>query len=369
MKKTFNMDMNIVKAIGILAIVAGHTNWDIFGDLFINGAWHVPLFFFISGYFLKEEFLEQINLEKIKNYFKNTIFKYIKIFYSYHFLYGGVTWLIYLLSGKIYGQLPNLKNLTYDFFNMNPFAIVVPNWFLLQLILSLTFFIISYSILKRIYNNKIFLTCIFVIFGATAIYLADPNYAPSLGFKKVLIKTLISTFYIYCGYLYKIKIETKLKFNSQMLIGLLSTQALILIIFNTSINSDINNAMLRSNFSGLIAPFIGILFVIYIAKLISPHIKENSFIDKIGKNTLNIMENHVFIIFLISTLFSTLDGKPIIETSHITSNYYKMNIFKFFYTFSSIAICVYLGDLFKILKSKLKPKITTYFVKKFNEQV
>ena len=53
MSKTFNMEMNIAKAIGILAIVAGHTRWNIFGDLFINYSWHVPLFFFISGYFFK----------------------------------------------------------------------------------------------------------------------------------------------------------------------------------------------------------------------------------------------------------------------------------------------------------------------------
>lgn len=39
MTKTFNMQMNIAKAIGIIAVVAGHSHWNIFGDFFISYSW------------------------------------------------------------------------------------------------------------------------------------------------------------------------------------------------------------------------------------------------------------------------------------------------------------------------------------------
>ena len=65
--RIFNMEMNIVKAIGIFAIVAGHCGWDIFGSFIPNGSFHVAIFFFISGYFFNRDIVEIGNT--LKNYF------------------------------------------------------------------------------------------------------------------------------------------------------------------------------------------------------------------------------------------------------------------------------------------------------------
>ena len=63
MAKNFNMEMNIAKAIGIIAIVKGHTNfYNLFSNnLFPSYSWHVTLFFFISGYFFRNEIFEYGN--------------------------------------------------------------------------------------------------------------------------------------------------------------------------------------------------------------------------------------------------------------------------------------------------------------------
>lgn len=141
MQKTFNMEMNIAKALGIFAIVAGHVNWNIYGDFISDYSFHIPLFFFISGYFFKSEIFDGIS--KIKNFFtytKKIITKYLSRFYSYHILYGLITWIVFISCHRLYGQLPTLKNLTLSPIDSTPFGFSVPNWFLYQLTISLIFF-------------------------------------------------------------------------------------------------------------------------------------------------------------------------------------------------------------------------------------
>jgi fucose 4-O-acetylase-like acetyltransferase len=51
--------MNIAKAIGIMAVVIGHSNSPIDNFIYL---WHMPLFFFISGYFYKDNYTFNIKL-------------------------------------------------------------------------------------------------------------------------------------------------------------------------------------------------------------------------------------------------------------------------------------------------------------------
>lgn len=51
MNKSINQKFNILKAIGIIAVVGLHTGF-IFID-WLGNSFHLPLFFFISGYFFR----------------------------------------------------------------------------------------------------------------------------------------------------------------------------------------------------------------------------------------------------------------------------------------------------------------------------
>lgn len=151
MAKVFNQQMNIAKAIGIFAIVASHVNWDIFGGFISEYSFHVPLFFFIAGYFFKNEIFDGNN--KIKSYFifiKNTIFKYLSRFYAYHLFYGFITWLVFISCNRLYGELPALKNLTISPIAYTPFGFSIPNWFLYQLTISLIFFALVMTISHKL---------------------------------------------------------------------------------------------------------------------------------------------------------------------------------------------------------------------------
>ena len=352
--KSFNMQMNIAKAIGITAIVGGHVRWEIFGALFPNYSWHVPLFFFIAGYFFN------INKELL-SVIKKSICKYLGWFYSYHFFFGGMTVLVYLWFDRLYGKMPSLKTLTISPIDSTPFWFNVPNWFLYQLAISLVGFAIIMFFLKKIKEKYkyIIMTLFFIICGVTAVLLAKDNFQASHGVMKVIIKTLITLFYIYSGWLYRNKLETKVQFNAKWLCIVLAAQVILLRIFSNGYHLDVNQAKLFHNMSPLIVPFTGIYLVLFMSKLLAPLVKEGSIIDKIGRNTLHIMANHAFVIFLIELCIFAIDGIPYSELPKgLLFRYYKINKYQFLYTFGSLVICTYIGEFINFSSRYIKNKLS-----------
>ena len=364
MSKTFNMEMNIAKAIGILAIVAGHTRWNIFGDLFINYSWHVPLFFFISGYFFKTAIITGGGGQPVKQlleWCKKIICRYLGRFYAYHFFYGGVIYLIYIWFDKLYGKLPTLKLLILAPVDSTPFNFNAPNWFLYQLAISLCCFAILMAVLYKIKLKTVYTSVLFLLFAIIAILLSPSDFSYVHGVKQIFIKILISLFYIYTGYLYKISLENKIKYNTKTLGIVILIQILSIIIFNNTIDVDLKWARLHHNMSALLCPFTGIYLVLFISKLLAPLVKEGSFIDKIGRNTLHIMANHVFVMFLISICILYIDGKSTADwPAGVLNAYYKMHKYKFLYAFGSLVICTYIGEFLNFTGKNIKNKFINW---------
>lgn len=351
MPKTFNMEMNIAKAIGILAVVGCHVRWSVSGDFFTAGSWQVPLFFFIAGYFF--------NINKgLANHIKKVVSKYLGWFYGYHFLYGGITVLVYLWCGRLYGKLPTLKTLTVSPIDSTPFSFTAPNWFLYQLAISLVVFALIIYLFKRFSKNVFLPAIIFVPLAITAVFMAKPDYTPSYGLVKVLIKTFISMFYIYAGWLYRNKLENKIQYNGKWLSGVLVLQTvLILLCSKGNFGVDINRAMLYHNISAFTTPFTGIYMVLFTSKLLAPLVKEGSLIDKAGRNTLHIMANHLFIMFLIEVAIFTIDGRSFdMLPRGLGKIFYKCDTYRFLYAFGSLIICTYIGELITFTTAKIKNK-------------
>ncbi len=154
--KPFNMEMNIVKALGMLAIIAGHSRvGNIFGELVPIGSFHVAIFFFVAGYFFKKDILEIGNTFKnFLSYSYKVIKKWIPRFYAYHFFYGFMTGLVFLLMNKKFGHLPTFENLIIKPYEYIAFQFDVPLWFLYQLVVSLIVFSFVMVICKKIYKGK-----------------------------------------------------------------------------------------------------------------------------------------------------------------------------------------------------------------------
>ncbi len=369
MAKSFNMEMNIAKVIGIVAIVLGHTNYyNLFSNnLFPSYSWHVPLFFFISGYFFRNEIFECGNrLQKYFSKITHIIIRYFGRFYAYHFSYSIITLIVYLLFDRVYGELPTLINLTLRPFVETPFHFSAPNWFLFQLGFSLVVFYLILSIASKINKNPLFPLVVFLPLAICAIFLAKPDLQPTIGFTKILIKTSISMFYIYSGYLYKNILEDKIKFDIKTLLFVISIQVILYTFSQKGINVDLNQAILPRNIAPLITPFTGIYCILFLSKLIAPLVKPGTLIDKIGRNTLHIMANHLLIIFLIEISILAIDGKSIdMLPQYLIHSFYKMEKYKYLYTFLSVIICTYHGEILNYTGKIIKNKIT--YIKSKNQ--
>ena len=358
--KVFNMEMNIAKAIGIFAIVAGHCKWNIFSEFFPNLSFNVALFFFISGYFFKKDIIEVGNT--IKNYLlyvKKQVCRWLPRFYAYHFFYGFMTLWIFLKLHKQYGGLPTFDDLVLQPIMGIVFTLDQPLWFVYQLVVSLIVFALIMTISKKLTKNDYAPIAVFLPMAIIALLLTAPDYAPLRGWMRLLVKTLFTSFLIYSGYLYRNKLESKIKYDTKTLIVVCIIQ-MLLITFSSPINMDLNRAMLHHNIAMFIAPFTGIYFVIFISKQLAPLVKPGSFIDKIGRNTFHIMANHLFVAFLVELAIFAIDGRPfdLLPDGILGGKLYNLAKYKYLYTFAALYVSTYSGEFFNYTGNKIKAAIS-----------
>ena len=151
-KKVYNIEMSLLKALGIFAIVAGHLQWGIFAHFYAHYAFHVILFFFIAGYFLNfEPSSDKVNiLNKCFQFFTKKVKTLIVPFFIYNAFYACVTVIIFHLFHRLYGQLPTLYNFfVTPFTQVVPYGIVGALWFIPAFFISLVIFYPLMFVLKK----------------------------------------------------------------------------------------------------------------------------------------------------------------------------------------------------------------------------
>ena len=146
----FNDEMNIAKAIGIIHVVISHIYASFFSIIRMSYTFHMPLFYFISGYFYNE------NHEKEKGkYILSKFKKNVGLFYFYYVIMI-VFYFLFNLKYKIsFGVID-----FYSFF-IQPFTTGIigfmlgPGWFILSLFLVQAVFIIINPLIKKIIKNEL----------------------------------------------------------------------------------------------------------------------------------------------------------------------------------------------------------------------
>lgn len=299
-----NKSMDIAKAIGIILVVIGHSDSPLTSFVYL---FHMPLFFFISGYFYKDEYSDKP---------LNLIIKRLKTLYVPFVAYEILFLLLHniFLNINIYSNINNFGIQAVNFYNVKDFIkgfahilffnrveqLAAAFWFFTTLfITNVIFCLISFYVKHVIKNNKhqeIFRTIIIIFSFTLGNVFAYFNIHTQMKVEVALVVLL----FFYTGYLYK-KYESIIKIKlSASIICLI---ALICSSFygtlNISTNENINFVFLLYN------SFIGIYFIMCVSNYIANSNNEFKLLKYIGNSTVVILCLH-FLCFKIINLVQIL---------------------------------------------------------------
>lgn len=301
--------IDVARGIGLLLVIFGHLV--IWGEPVFNWiySFHMPLFFFLSGYLLKPElknaklFLKKISLALIIPYF---IFVIIGLIVSL------------IVSGW---QPISYNTVFFDvFYAVQPESLHVGQiWFLICLaIVQILFFIF----LKLRIKNTLFKIIIISSFALIAYLIHEykiglwiDGIQYRLPFK--LDTAFMGLFFFAIGYYVKyFKIFSKIfckkpTDNFYFMIIALEVNIFFGLYLNKTVNMGDN--VYNNILFFIVAALAGIIFIIYL----SYFLEKNRLLLYMGSNTLSIFSSHSFILFLYTYLISIIFGTSYVHLINI----------------------------------------------------
>lgn len=276
--------IDIAKCIGIILVVLGHTEF--IGKNFIY-QFHLPLFFFLSGFVFSEKLLEK-PMEFLKKRIKSLYINFI-LFEAVFLLFHN-----FFVDIGFYNELSNVT-LKYSFntYITNFLKLMTlgfgeqlagPLWFLISLLeINIIFFIIL-KFLKKVKLDRIqYCLAILIPLFFIGCYTDLP---------RMLSRSLIGLLFYGLGFFYK-KYEEKIKFNIYYFIF-----SLLVVGICSGINFvDISKLMITYKTLLIISGICGTYSVIYISKKLN--ILNNKFILYCGQNTMYVLALHCIVFKLV----------------------------------------------------------------------
>ncbi len=347
MDKSRNIQMDIIRGIGMILIVLAHTGspFDHFVYLF-----HLALFFILSGYFFKVDNVKDGNSLKI------FIKKRIKRLY-----------LPYIIANIICILLNNIfiKNNLYSAISHNYFTIKDCAY---QIIMTLLF-----SNTTEMVGATWFLP---ILFSITIVYGIIEYLLNKFTKKSNIIQLFISIFFFYIGkFLISHEIEVsiigvqfftcyilfdigrkfkllKLELNEIIKGILLILSFIMLLIFNKFGTIELSlNIYTRFRFF-IAVSVLGWIFIYEISYFISKINVLNKIFEYIGKNTMPIVILH-FIVFKFVNLLGIIITKGDISLMSTFPVLFKGNAWWIMYTVFGVLVSLLLNEILKLIKSKI----------------
>ena len=297
MDKMFSDEINILKALAIMLVVSGHLEFSLLG-IFPPYSFQLALFFFISGCLFKDKYLNNV-----AEFFERRVKSLLVPYFWYNLFYLGVTLIIAKLTGKFWGMQLSFKNFFITpFLNGHQFDLSCPLWFVTQLFMTMTVFLFLMRTLKKCKDNKIFHLVFFTIIGCLAIPLS--KLIAVTPFTLVVIRTMMSLFFVYLGYFYAHYIKDNYNIFTPKWAGAMISLQAILWLFNRDFDPvhgiGLSYVLVWARFDQqLIVPIFtsitGIWASLFVVKLLYPYLKDIKFLQDMGNVTYHIMANHLLV--------------------------------------------------------------------------
>ncbi len=311
--------VSISKALAIMLMVLAHTRFSSFGNEVIN-LFHMPLFFFFSGYCFKEKYLENFRKYSVKR-LRGIWFPYVKwggMFLLLHNLF----YLLNFYGPNIYGTSDFSQIYTIKEIGMNMLCIFIRltnhdqllggYWFLHTLFFAS---FISYAFLRFVKNH---MCALCLSLGVTVLVY---YFSLNLPFFKVGGREMLASTFIIAG---KLCNRTEYKMIISKYRRALMILAFILLGVGTQF---LCCSMLSMTWDKVILYFITAVtcsmlihvIAIYVNKVNETNIK--AVLCYIGDNTMSILTWHfvvfkfvsLFIIFVYGLPLGMISSFPVIE--------------------------------------------------------
>ena len=340
---------NIIKGIGIIAVVVGHSHCPVYLHDIIY-SFHMPLFFILSGFLFKEKYFNQKRTflkKKIYSlYIPYVTWTIIFILLHNTFFHLGLINDLYGYDGKVnhlYSSSEIIIRALKSFLLIQGENFLGTFWFIRALFLGqIVFILFLNSTKKQLIFTPIIATLIF-----TRIILINHNIIPSSGV--IIHQALFATFFISIGKLIKQHLPTIKTLSLCVLtIGFIFCG----LTFNLSLNPEIQNCLLLP-----ITGTIGFLLSYKISSLMEHHFIGNLF-SLIGQKSFYIFALHFLMFKPISFLkihlynldMSMLGSFPVIVEQN--------TFFWIAYSFAGIFLSILLSlviDKIPLLNRDTKP--------------
>lgn len=292
-------DIDILKGIGILFVILGHIQQNIPKWLLIYiYSFHMPLFYYISGYLYKKDYEKM----SVKEY---TIKRAKELLYPYLTLnFLNLVWYI-IKEHSISGILKYILSFLYSnyIFDINYVGAI---WFLMSLfIVEMVYFFIK----KNCNLNKTcFWICVCFIFGICIQKLIN---VIGVRLPFWIDISFFGLFFYNLGYVIKEKCNVSLNLLGKFLLLFICVALSILgIILNYKYCNFGNFSgridMLYLHFGNYLWFILASISGIFTWHIISKILNRNKMLELYGKNTLVIMGVHIIFLQVITKIFKML---------------------------------------------------------------
>lgn len=289
-----NLQFKLLSAIGIIIIVSGHCyhgGMELAYNWFPPYSYNLALFVFISGYFYKTDYEENVG----KYIWKRTKRLLIPA-YLWNIFYGGMVAFLGLFGFTI-GAKPDLYNLfIMPFVDGEAFQYNLGSWFVYPLFLVCIINVLFRKFLKLIHlDNEFIVLIVYLAIGMIGINTAIENPTAINGIVKLLVRTM---FFLPCyefGRFYKAVLEKKDTLNNVAYFAIIFAVQLILLTFCKDLEYTPSSFTKFNN--GFIIPYISsitaIAFWLRVSRLLVPAIGNSKLVRLIADNTYGIMVNQL----------------------------------------------------------------------------
>lgn len=329
-KEKSNKKMMIASFIGIIAVVLGHVGYNIrvIAEVFPYYSFNIVLFIFISGYFYKPKYEE--NIWGKNGYFFKKIKKLVIPYYIWNLIYGIIVMFLKKFNIIEFGENINIKSLLVTpWINGHQYQFNLAAWFLLALFLVNIVYILIRKLMNKtkLWNDYIALAVFFVT-AIISVSLAKK------GIKEIyipIIRTGFLMFFYQLGYVYKTKIEGRIEINTIIYFTLIIAVQVLIFIIDNKVTYIVVFMQFKNKF--LITPIIvgvtGILFWTKVSELLVPLLGKNKIINYISNHTYDIMLHHLFGIFVLNAIIGKIS--ILCGINGFNMEWFRYNIY-YFYT-------------------------------------